>query len=189
MSADQAIYSSIDHGALRQGEILREVVQYSPISLAGPEGVQVNAISHPFCVILSQECDLEWDFSARKEGGNVTKKLPNVLLCSADDVQYVRKPQGEMNSSIFGKVKNNKDERYQFLEAYSRTVDGLEVEFPPLVLDFKQYFTVPTEILYEQFGTSRGRLGLATPYAEHLSTRFAYFLSRVALPREHRIPD
>jgi hypothetical protein len=36
-----------------------------------------------------------------------------------------------------------------------------------------------------KLGPTRRRSVLNTPYLEHLSSRFAYFLSRIALPRDH----
>lgn len=59
---------------------------------------------------------------------------------------------------------------------------------PELVIDFKRYFTLPTGELYRwiALGETRRRCRLRSPYMEHLSSRFAYFLSRVALPEDYR---
>jgi hypothetical protein len=56
-----------------------------------------------------------------------------------------------------------------------------------MAIDFKRYFTLPTDELYLRVERqeTRRRCGLKSPYLEHLSARFSCFLSRVALPEDH----
>lgn len=58
---------------------------------------------------------------------------------------------------------------------------------PELGIDFKKIFTIPTDEIYQRIalGQVKRRAVLVSPYLEHLSSRFAYFLSRIALPQEH----
>jgi len=163
------------------------LVQYAPASMASSAVIEIVEITHPFSVVLSQECDLGWDYVERSKDGSETKNLNNVLLCSAHEERDIRDAKN-LTSSIFKRVKQNKDERFQYLEECSPEIDRQETGVPPLVLDFKGYFTIPTEHLYEQVKQNARRCCLCTPYAEHLSSRFAYFQSRLALPRDHGMP-
>ena len=183
---DVDIYRSSVDGALHQGEILSGVVQYAP-EAGADDTVSFVAIQHPFCVVLSQECDLGWDYLARSEDGSQTKFLGNVLLCTAHEEKEIREAKN-LTSSIFKRVKQNKDERFQYLEECPAAFDLDGSGVPPLILDFKGYFTVPTEHLYAQLRGAGRRCCLNMPYAEHLSSRFAYFQSRLALPRDHGMP-
>lgn len=65
--------------------------------------------------------------------------------------------------------------------------DALGQGLPVLLLDFKRFFCVPMEELLKRLTRQevRRRTRLATPFAEHLSVRFGFFLQRVGLDREH----
>jgi hypothetical protein len=90
-----------------------------------------------------------------------------------------------INSTLWKPIKNNKDERYHFLEKVSSEVDVLEKGLPELAIDFKRYFTIPTEEVYVRLEFDAAcRCRLVSPYLEHLSGRFYAFQSRVALPRD-----
>lgn len=52
---------------------------------------------------------------------------------------------------------------------------------PELVIDFKHYYTIPTEEMYEAY--KENYLASVEPlYREDLSQRFANYLSRIGLP-------
>ena len=73
-------------------------------------------------------------------------------------------------------VKQNKNDRYHYL------AEGPEYGIPELALDFKHYRTVPRETLLECL-KAESALGTLRPlYREHLSQRFANYLSRIGLP-------
>ncbi len=181
---DIRIYeSSVLDGALRQAEIVSDIVQVklqSGEQENKPPGVE---LVHPFAVILSQDCDLNWDFKARQE--NRQFSLPNVLFCEVVTAQELRGTQ-EIRSDIWKRIRQNQDERYQFLQAIPPENDAQGLGLPELGLDFKRYFTIPTEEVYRQVVVSaKRRTRLLSPYAEHLGSRFFQFQSRVALPTEH----
>ena len=179
------IYASSSRGALHQGKVLSGVKQYVRVP-SEDDAAEFMVIVHSYCVVLSQECDLDWDYSARaKVDDSSSKLLRNVLCCMAEEEGDIRQSKG-LTSDLWRRVKKNKDERFQYLEEcpinHDSTGDGL----PPLVLDFKGYFTVSTSELYDQLKTdAKRRCRLTTPYAEHLSLRFAGFQARIALPRDH----
>ncbi len=134
---------------------------------------------------MSQDCDLDWDFRGRQEGGSPTKQMPNILFCEMIEADILRQASG-MNSRIWERIKINKDERYQFFQRVLPAEDAVGVGLPELGTDFKRYFTLPTDEVYQQLRSEgQRRCQLVSPYREHLSNRFYSFQARIALPTEH----
>jgi len=177
---------------LRQTEILTDIVQKrQSLTSFGTEPPVLEAIRHPYAIVISQDCDLEQDFRARKPVTPVDKNapdktIPNVLLLEAvSAIELLGKVSG---SDIRKRVRNNKDERYHVLQKVESADDAEGTGLPSLGVDFKRFFTVPTDELYMQLRSNAKRHAcLASPYLEHLARRFADFQSRVALPADHKI--
>ena len=139
-------------------------------------------VEYPYAIVLSQACDLTQDFSSRQNGKS---QLPDVLFCQLPTADALKAGCG--GSDIWKRVKQNKDERYHFLEKVPIDSDAAGEGLPEMGIDFKRYFTLPTEEVYRwiELGQTKRRAVLCSPYLEHLSSRFAYFMSRVGLPRDH----
>jgi len=172
-------------GRLCQGLVLSGVSQLQRV--IPDEGLnQVRLIVHPFCVVISQDCDLEQDI-VKREAGN-PGSLPNVLMCMAIQIVDFKNevPQG---SDIWKRVRANSDERFHCIEAVPPNLDAQGKGVTELGMDFKRYFTVETDDLYEQLkaGGALRRAKLITPYAEQVSLRFANYLSRIGLPEDFSI--
>jgi hypothetical protein len=185
---DIAVYtSSPSAGALRQGEILTNLMQIclAPDSIEQSEPL-VNPINHPFVIILTQDCDLDWDHRARNGASPEDKLIPNILFCEMTTAESL-KGRADIKSDFWKRIRINKDERYQFLQKVDPGQDALGQGLPELGIDFKRYFTIPTEEVYHRLrmAETKRRCRLISPYLEHLSTRFCYFQFRVALPEEH----
>jgi hypothetical protein len=182
-----AIYQpSVPSGALRQGEILTNLVQVclQPDTLFSGAPV-LDPMIHPFAIVMSQDCDLDQDFKARQGQGSDEKKLPNVLFCEVITAEQLRGFEG-INSTIWARVKINKDERYQFLQRVASAEDSLGEGLPELGIDFKRCFTLPTNEVYLRIEVDTNRrCRLVSPFLEHFCARFAHYLCRVALPQEH----
>jgi hypothetical protein len=82
----------------------------------------------------------------------------------------------KINNSELDRVKKNNIYRYHFLP------ENKAAQIPDLVLDFKHYFTVPREIAYRDTFKAAWRTALGDLFREHLSSRFAHYLSRIGLP-------
>lgn len=175
---------------LCQGEILSGLVRYR-IDTADMNATNQTESSterglirfeYAYAVVISQQCDLEQDFKSRQTN---MPQLPDVMFCQVPTAEVLKASCG--GSDIWKRIKQNKDERYHFLELIPGEYDACGEGLPELGIDFKRYFTIPTDEVYLglRFGTTRRRSVLCNPYSEHLSSRFAYFLSRVALPRDH----
>lgn len=171
-------------GPLRQGEIISEIVEPIPGFEKGFEAPSVALKRHPYVLVLNQDCDLEWDFESRRGGSEGT--LPNILLCEAITAEELKLYPQTRGSDIWKRIRNNKDERYQVLRSVGPDEDATGKEIPELGIDFKKYFTLPTQELYRQLKLdAKRRALLVAPYAHHLTSRFFYYQSRVALPEEH----
>jgi hypothetical protein len=180
-------------GAFRQGEILSNVVQvHISLDSVHPEAeeIAVQEKIHPQAIILSQDCDLDWDFKARERGeeGNrlQLKLVPNVLLCemmAEDTLRGQMRGAGVGGSDLWKRMVQNRDERYHWFPELPADADASSEGLPALVVDFKRVFTVPTDELYSRLRHGlRRRSLLQGLYLQHLSTRFGYYCLRVALP-------
>jgi hypothetical protein len=187
--------SSASSEPLRQGEILSGILhrRRSLRSLLPSVSPEIIETEHPYAILVSQDCDLENDFKYRSESNaeqlddRSDKILPNSLFCEVVTVEELcaSVPRGK---DIWKRIIQNKDERYQVLEAIPPSEDALKKGIPSLGIDFKRYFSIPTDELYVQLktgGTRRCRLN--SPFLEALCGRFVHYLSRVALPKEHSI--
>ncbi len=175
-------------GRLRQCEILSDLVQHvvDAKSIGPDEPPIVHLTTHPYAMVLSQDCDLESDYKARQEEPSEQRLLPAVLFAEMTDPETLRGRSTSINAGIFRRIKSNSDERYQILRAVSPEEDALTLGTPDLAIDFKRYFTIPTTEVYRQFEDGNHRRAvLLSPYREHLCSRFFSFQARVALPAEH----
>lgn len=192
MASQEPIYSR-SHGdansPLRHGEIVSNLIQiHLDIACLGGSEPLVNPRVHPFALVLSQDCDLEQDFKARRGDAKPDKMLPGVLFCEVFTAQYVRTIGPDViTSKIWDLIKINKNERYQFLQCVEASDDRSDEGLQELCIDFKRYFTIPTDEVYRriELNEAKRRCFLVSPYLEHLSSRFAHFLCRVSLPHDH----
>lgn len=174
---------------LRQGEIISNLVQarlsFDTIGDASPV---VEFETHPFAILLTQDCDLDQDFNARSKTQVNDKILPAVLFCevaTADELfDRLGGRQAEWKRL---NIDKNKNERYHFLQLVDPSCDAQQIGLEEMGIDFKRYFTIPLAEVYRriELGEAKRRCVLVSPYLEHLSSRFAYFLSRIALPTDH----
>lgn len=186
----------LDQGVLPQlqhGEIVRDVLEYVPAgTLNADGGPEFTEVTHPLVVVLTPACDLLSDFRERDEVGKSPNPeegkvnggvLPNVLCCDLLRFEEIRWPY-PFNRGTWGRVVENRDERYLLVPAKHIRHYGHEYDHPDLYLDFKRVFSVPTDFLYAQL--IRGMAGscgeIPEPWVNHLVQRCYRFLSRVCLP-------
>ena len=184
----ESLYStSPELGPLRQGEILRGVSELTfdlaelPEDISSGSSVKVRVKQHPLTIVLSPDCDLEWDYRARTEDANPdTKIISHVLLCDLEDEGAWRASRVR-SSRDFRRVTENRDERYHYLPN-NQTTQGHPLK--NLYIDFKRLFAVQTDYLINLTDAKQiERLGiLKPPWVQHLSHRFTFFLGRVGLP-------
>lgn len=187
-------YTPSQDGPLRQGEILSGLRCVIPVPGTAFEELKVDFLDYPYAVVLSQDCDLLQDFDTRRtvvegqaesDAVRTRRKLTNVLLCDAIPVDELK---GRIDDGrVWRNAHQNKNERYQFLRAVTAEEDARREGIASgLGVDFKRYFSMTVEDVYEQVKRLNSRRAvLQTPYAEHLSLRFFYYQLRIPLPMEH----
>jgi hypothetical protein len=171
---------------LYSGEIVSDLVRFRlDVGKMAEAEPSIEKIVYPYAVVLSQACDLAQDFTARRQ--NRPQVLPDVFFCHLPIAEELKFPRGELNSKLWDRVHKNKDERYHFLQKIPVECDAQGKGLPELCVDFKRYFSMPTDEVYRrlELGPTARRAFLGSPYLEHLSNRFSYFLGRVALPHDH----
>jgi hypothetical protein len=194
--ADNGVYAIIrPNERLYQGALVENVVEWT----IGYEEANHNApyaalaVRHPLAIIMSQDCDLEGDFRQRQTNEWAESDLPSILLCPGFAAEKLRLDLGsqKINSARWNTIRTNKDDRYAYLAEVSQTSDSAGKGHPSILLDLTSCFTVRTSELYRQvrLGQAKPRCRLETPWREHLQLRFANYLARIGLPRDHFVPE
>lgn len=182
---DARIYRRADAGGpLRQGEILSDLRRFriDPSSVA-EDAPAVIAVLYPLVIVLTQDCDLTQQ--GRPEAGS-DPHLPCILLTEVTTAESLRN-QKDVNTAAWKLIRQNREERYHFLEAVPPDCDATGAGLGELALDFKRYLAVPTDEIYALLDSRlcHRRTVLECPYMEHLCHRFGTYLGRIALPRPH----
>ena len=81
-----------------------------------------------------------------------------------------------ISSDEWKRVKQNSNYRYHFLPEQE------DKQLPDLAIDFKHYLTLPREVAYRPNTKNKVFTSLEDLFREHLSSRFAHYLSRIGLP-------
>lgn len=192
MAADGGIYAASVDGPLRQGEVVSNLDQARlTIDSVLTKDPSVVFVRHAWAIVVTQDCDLDWDHKGRVPSADAkaaARQIPSVLFLEVRLAAEAKQQCG--GSDIWKRIAQNKDERFQFLQQVPCGSDALEVGLPEMVVDFKRYFSLPSEEVYKRLSApevsdARRRCRLVTPYAEHLLGRFHAFQSRVALPVDH----
>ncbi len=177
---------------LFQGELVQGVIAWAPgYDEANHETViGIQPYVHTLSLVLSQDCDLEQDFVKRRQDPWMETDLRSVLLCPAFPADDLRKQQN-LSSRKWETVRQNKDERYAYLAEVPQESDSTGTGHAAILLDLTNYFTVRTPELYRQLRSNEAgpRCRLETPWREHMQCRFAAYLARIGLPRDHFVPE
>jgi hypothetical protein len=169
-------------GALRQGEILSNITQYSYTKGGVPGTVDVDEQTHAFVVVATQDYDLLWNFLGRAT-------LNGVLLYEAETEEKAidRFAETIRGRKLWEPILRNNNERFHCLEAVQVDLDLVGQGIESLIIDFRRYFSLPPDELYRQLSPGGGaarRSRLTNPFKEHFQSRAAFYLQRVGLPRD-----
>lgn len=148
-------------------------------------------ILFPLVVVLTQDCDLEQQYSSRfgaqaQQRKNEDKWLISVLVAPLYNLQHVYLGEHlsklELNmtpvperGSAGDFLRTNRRPRYHYLEF------AQGVPIVASVVDFKHYFSVSAEYLREA-KRERFVCSVSQLFREEISRRFSSFLSRIGLP-------
>ncbi len=154
--------------------------------------ITVSKIVFPLAIVLTQACDLQQDYNARKRNfelntGNQDKFLISVIVAPVYNFEDLRlgnhleqlgltmQVMGSRTKSPCECIIKNENKRYHYLSFPD------DIEIVDSVIDFKHYFTVTVnylnKIYNEQYICSIDSL-----YREQISQRFSNFLARIGLP-------
>lgn len=176
---------------INQCDIFRDI-EYIEYVKEDENTIEVSKIIFPHVIILTQACDLQQDYNARKkweetQQGNQDKFLISVIVAPIYNFEDFRQgkhleqlglmmePKGWRNKSLCDNIIKNENKRYHYLKFDD------DVEIVESVIDFKHYFTVNVNYLNgiykEKYVCSVDCL-----YRELISQRFSNFLARIGLP-------
>lgn len=148
----------------------------------------------PYIVILSQDCDLDQDYSAfesyQENPTNTEDKiLENILICPAfiyaDFIrwEHIKKNDVKKTMCLHGwdvkkRITSNNDKRYYCL------IQEPDYGLPHLAVDFKFFITINREKLYDLIKSWQTEYvcSLNELFREELAQKFVGYLSRVATP-------
>jgi hypothetical protein len=181
--------SKPDPSRVRQGDIFRSV-QFFESYRESAGNLEVVMLEFPYALVLTQDCDLEQNKSAREAACQVPavpqsndKHLVSVLVAPVYNFEHVVSgehllPLGiasqRFNSSQKSSLKTNQLARFHYFEF------DTSAALPNSVVDFKHYFSVALEALE---GRPRDCVcGIGPLYRELVSQRFSNYLSRIGLP-------
>ena len=171
------MYGRVASDRIRQGEILSNVPEF----VVNPGTEDVAVVPRLFTVVLTPDCDLERDWTARHQG--IRSDLRSVtFIVGIDANDRVLIP-----ASAWGRVKKNDQANAHSIEKCEKSDDLGDRGFPPLVFQFKNLFSVPVDLIYSKIkdGSIIRRSQLLSPYRDHLIQRFCSFFGRVALEVDH----
>lgn len=179
-------YKKLNIPRVSQGDVFRDI-ELPESLIEGSEDLTVVSRIIPYLVVVSQDCDLEHDFNNRSnpDSKNHDKYLQNILYLPAFVSESVKEgshfasfnlKMESWASDPWRKIKSNQNYRFHYL------VQWEQLQIPELIIDFKHYGTISRELLYRQENKGKYLGSIAELFRENLSSRFAYYLSRVALP-------
>lgn len=168
------------------------------------ESVEIKILQ--YCVVVSQDCDLDQDFNQRiafkEKYGDVEnlndkdidgfrkyhdKFLPNILVVEGFVADSLRTGNQLSDLNLFMDDKGS-EKRTPWKKIIQNETPRYHYLHPSknpvlsdLVFDFKRYYSVPREYFYEK-RSNFYKISLNELYREDLSQRFSNYLSRVGLP-------
>lgn len=172
-----------------QGDIISNV-EFIEYAIEKSGQIEISKIIFPYAYVLTQDCDLEQEYSNRTNvnAQNQDKHLISVIVAPLYNIEQIydgahlediglkmqtisRKVNGSDNRIL----KQNNNPRYHYLEFPN------DISIPNSVIDFKHYFTVNNNLLLEQ-KRNCFICKVSELYRESISHRFSFFLSRIGLP-------
>jgi hypothetical protein len=123
-------------------------------------------------IILTQACDI------------ANKKVENIILCAItskhdyEDIMHKNgKTEKEIKHNLESIIKGQQN-AYHIINEFKS--DDFSQDF--YIINFKDIFSVPIDIVKKLAYKNGTRLSLCPPYREHLSQAFARYFMRVGLP-------
>ena len=176
---------------INQCDIFRDV-EFIEYVKEDESSIEVSKIVFPQVIVLTQACDLQQDYNARKQRnetktGNQDKFLISVIVAPMYNFEDFRQgnhleqlglemePKGRRSKSLCENIIKNENKRYHYMNFSD------DVELVESVIDFKHYFTVTVNYLNSIY-EKKYVCSVDSLYRELISQRFSNFLARIGLP-------
>jgi hypothetical protein len=143
--------------------------------------------SHAFAMIASQDCDLLQEYNAIRKGnpGGINSVLFYEMRLFVELPSFF---PTATDRKVKNRICQNNDKRFQYLCEAHADFDIEGKGLPELIIDYRRFFAIPMDELARQcaqFDGAKRRSRLNDLYREHLQSRLAFYLQRVALPVQH----
>lgn len=170
---------------ISQGDIYKDV-EFLEYATQDNAVFAISKIYFPYVVVLTQDCDLQWDSEVGVSLKNQDKKLISVIVAPLYNFEHFRvgehlselgmKMQNIQSKSAIELIQQNNNPRYHYIKFF-------DVNIVDSVIDFKHYFTVNVEYL-KKHRKGNYVCQVSPLFREQLNLRFANFLSRIGLPEK-----
>ena len=165
-----------------QGDIFTEIDIIESFDVKGSK-IKIDRISFPYVVCLNQECDLENDYNSPADKDSRLLHIAIAPAFNFEDFLSGNHWAGIFDLNTTSKRKDTKSKlimdneipRFHYL-------NFAESNMPELIVDFKHFFTINRDVLYEKL--DKRLCSLDDLFKEKLSQRFSNFISRIGLPEE-----
>ena len=191
-----SIYQPPSGIPLQQCELLEDLVENRALAPAHhQEGeVRVQPFHMPLLMVMTNGCDLLYDQGARSTIGPEVKGenpeweqdhhriVPHVLLCQVFNKSNIKGLHIYLTNKKLEQVDKNQDQRLHHLPP--SPVGPEREDLPDLYLDFKKYYGLPTQAVYDaiEAGSVTRRAVLIGEYRYDLMQRFYSYLARIGVP-------
>ena len=169
------------NGIVEAGLLLRNVLFFAGTDAEG------GFASFPYSIILTQACDIASYYKNRgkkDDDGRVSRQIiRQLILCPTFDEEkfksgdHLKEQYEYQTEKLFsGEIKairEGRRERYHYLHS------DMEM-LPNLIIDFKQYFSVPIEVVERTLKDAKKSYKLDHIFHTDLADRFAHYVQRVA---------
>lgn len=170
----------VEEGRIMQGDIFHNIDIIEDVIVKPDGAILLKKITFPLVICLNQDCDLHTDFIHRAE--NKSGSLLHLIVAPLFEISSFRegKNWGELmnvgdriNSERIRYFKGNNDPRYHY-------VVFPEKDMPELIIDFKYFFTINRDALYNRL--DHKVCSVDDLFRELINQRFCDYLSRIGLP-------
>ena len=151
-----------------QGDIIDgcPILQIARFDERNPDSPQVACSTHRV-VVLTQTCDL------------ANQKTQRVTVAVVHDAQFLVEQSIVRATDVRGPIRAGRVYGWYFLPSC------LECELSESVVDLRQLYTIPREVLDSLCAAGRRKARIQPLYREHLAKHFADTFSRIGLPEPY----
>lgn len=172
--------NKVEEGRIMQGDIFHSIDVIEDV-LVKPDGaILLKKITFPLVICLNQDCDLHTDFIHRAE--NKSGSLLHLIVAPLFEISSFKDGSNwgdvmnvgdKLSSERIKYIKKNNDPRYHY-------VVFPEKDMPELIIDFKYFFTINRDALYNRL--DHKVCSVDDLFRELINQRFCDYLSRIGLP-------